>query len=339
MKRYEEADQIDKKINESNKILIVQADNPDADSLGSALALEQILFKMGKDTTLYCGVNMPSYLHYFQGWDRVSNDIPSDIDLSILVDASSESLMETLARNSQKNIFQKKPLIVLDHHVTKSTIQNADVICNKEVVSTGELIYELSLMLNWTLNDDARENLVSSIMSDSMGLNSEATSARSIEIVSKLVGESVSMAKLDARRREFMKKSSDMLSYKADLIKRIEYHDEGRIATITIPWSEIERYSNEYNPSMLVLDEMRLVEGVQVVIAFKTYNDGRITGKIRCNYGYSIANRLAEQFNGGGHKYASGFKINKSSGFNEVKKQVIDSAIALLAGDMNNENL
>ncbi len=56
---------------QAENIVIIQADNPDADSLASALALEQILGDMGKKVHLYCGVSIPSYLRYLEGWDRV----------------------------------------------------------------------------------------------------------------------------------------------------------------------------------------------------------------------------------------------------------------------------
>lgn len=43
-------------IQAAQRVVVIQADNPDADSLGSALALEHILSDMGKDVALYCGV-------------------------------------------------------------------------------------------------------------------------------------------------------------------------------------------------------------------------------------------------------------------------------------------
>jgi phosphoesterase RecJ-like protein len=335
---YKESNDIKKLIEESENIIILQADNPDADSLASALALEEILFTMGKNTFLVCGVNMPQYLHYLSGWDRVSNELPKDFDLSILVDCSAESLLESLARKNILKLIRTKPLIVLDHHITEATIEDADVICNKDVVATGELIYELSRDLKWALDIQSSEFLVNSIMSDSLGLTSEGTTHRSIEIISELVKNGVNIAKLESQRRETMKKSKRILEYKSKLIQRIEYSDDNRIATITIPWKEIEDYSSEYNPSILVMDEMRLVEGVQVVIAFKVYKDNKVTGKIRCNYGYSIADKLAECFDGGGHKYASGFKIYNVSNFEKFKNQVIAEASKLL-DNIKHENI
>jgi phosphoesterase RecJ-like protein len=129
-----------------------------------------------------------------------------------------------------------------------------------------------------------------------------------------------------------MKKSPDLVRYKGELLQRIEYYDNNRIAIITIPWEEIERYSHSYNPSMLVIDDMRLTENTEIAIAFKVYNKGRITAKIRSNHGSGIAKALAEHFGGGGHPYASGFRIESESNkpFEEIKSECIKIATELL---------
>jgi nanoRNase/pAp phosphatase (c-di-AMP/oligoRNAs hydrolase) len=48
-------------IDDSKRIIILQADNPDGDSLASSLALEQILHELGKEPLLYCGVDLPQH--------------------------------------------------------------------------------------------------------------------------------------------------------------------------------------------------------------------------------------------------------------------------------------
>jgi nanoRNase/pAp phosphatase (c-di-AMP/oligoRNAs hydrolase) len=54
---------------------------------------------------------------------------------------------------------------------------------------------------------------------------------------------------------------------------------------------------------------MRLVEGVRVAVAIKTYPDGKATGKIRSNPDAKVAEVIAGYFGGGGHAYTAGFKI------------------------------
>ena len=103
-------------IQQAQKICIIQAENPDGDSLGSALALEEILSDIDKEVQLFCPVEIPKYLRYFSGWDRVSDNLwPAD--LYIIVDTSSSILLSKVIENPlYKNLLEKSPVLVLDHH-------------------------------------------------------------------------------------------------------------------------------------------------------------------------------------------------------------------------------
>lgn len=327
---YKESTKIGQIVNDANKIVIVQADNPDGDSLASALALEQILHELGKEPFLYCGVDIPTYLRYLPGWDRVNKDLPNKFDASIIVDCSTKTLLETADKRGQLSWLAAKPNIVLDHHTTEGNIDFSNVMLNTKAVSTGEMIYELAKDLGWQLNEVSRNMVVTSILSDSLGLTSEAVTARSIHIIGELVEAGVNLAKLEESRREMMRKSPELVRYKGELLKRIEYLENNRIAVITIPWEEIEKYSHAYNPTMLVIDDMRLTENTDVAIGFKLYSDGHITAKIRANLGKGIAHKIAEHFGGGGHPYASGFKVTDGRPFNEVKSECIKVTTELL---------
>lgn len=324
-------DTMQKIVNDAKVIVVVQADNPDGDSLASALALEDILSDLGKEVHLYCGTVIPGYLRYLDGWDRVHAELPISFNASIIVDASAVILLEQLQKTGSINWLKAKPCIVMDHHTASiPTIDFATVMYMREAVSTGELIYELCGKLGWKRGPRANELIASSMLSDSMGLTSEATTARSIAIISEVVDQGVSIPQLEEKRRAMHKKSPELLAYKAQLLTRIEYSDDQRIAMVTIPWEEIEKYSHEYNPSVLVLDEMRMVTGVQIAIAFKTYPDGKITAKLRANYGWGVAADLATHFGGGGHPYAAGFKVTGGRSFNDVKSECIKTALQLL---------
>lgn len=326
---YPETTQISELVQSAQHILILQADNPDGDSLGSALALEQILGDMGKEPYLYCGVDMPAHLRYLPGWDRVSSELPANFDLSIIVDTSALSLFEQASKTGVILAISKKPTIVIDHHDVENTLTFAQVVCNKPVVSAGEVIYELAQQLDWPLNNEAMNAILTSIMSDSLGLTTDATSARTIHIIAELVEKGVKLPEIEHRRRALMRKSPALTHFKGELLKRVEYHANDRIATVDISWEEIETYSPEYNPSVLVMDDMRMTTNTAVVVAFKLYNDGKITGKIRCNYGFPVANELAKTFGGGGHVYASGFKVTGRT-LGDVKAACIARATELL---------
>ncbi|HEY4712990.1 MAG TPA: DHHA1 domain-containing protein, partial [Aquirhabdus sp.] len=130
----------------------------------------------------------------------------------------------------------------------------------------------------------------------------------------------VDIAALDTSRREWGKKSVKILLYKAELLKRVEFYLNDRLALVTIPLSEIEAYSEQYNPAMLVLEELRNTENVDIAVAVKDYGN-RITGKLRCNY-TAVCDKIAEHFGGGGHPFAAGFKT-RDWRIDELKKELI----------------
>ena len=320
-----------KLISNAGSVVVIQADNPDTDSLASSLALEQILSDLGKNVFLYCGVDIPSYLKYLPGWDRVDKTVPKNFGVSIIVDTSSNLMLEQLDLTNQKMWLKSRPCIVIDHHHTvNNTITFTSLVYNPEAVATGEVIYELSKQLDWPLNAVANTMLASAILSDSLGLSSESTSARSIHILAELVEAGVNLPAIENTRRDTMRREPELVHYKGRLLQRVEYFSDNRVATVTVPWEEIETYSPSYNPAMLVLDDMRLTKGTAVVICFKIYKGKKITAKIRCNYGYGIGHQLAEHFGGGGHPYAAGFKIQDGRSYDEIKREAIKVATDLL---------
>lgn len=317
----------------AERILIIQADNPDADSLASALALEQILGEMGKNTYMYCGVDMPSYLKYLRGWDRVTTELPSKFDLSIVVDASTMTLLQKLAESGKQGWVASKPCIVLDHHAeTDNLIPFATVILNQpELASTGQLIYNLADELTWPLDKTSAEFIMTSILGDTQGLSNDLTTADTYRVMAQLVELGVDRPALEEKRREFSKMHQEIFRYKARLIERTEFHADGKLAIIDIPHEEIMKYSPLYNPNALIQFEQLQTEGVLVSVAIKHYADGKITAGIRCNTDAPVGSELAEHFGGGGHKYSAGFKIEGGKPFNEVKSECIKFATELLS--------
>ncbi len=326
---YQEVKQL---VEAAQKIVVIQADNPDGDSLASALALEEILGEQGKEVFLYCAVDVPDYLKHIQGWDRVSRDMPSSFDLSIIVDTSAAILLEKLEHSQYRNWVASKPVIVLDHHAdVECDISYATLVINDHnAVATGELIYAVAKESGWALNLQAQTHIASSILSDSLGLSSEGTTPTTYRIIADLVEAGVNRAALEEARRELNKMPQPIFRYKARLIERTELHADGRIAVVTVPHDELMEYSPQYNPAPLIQGDMLQTSGILVAIVLKVYKDGKITGSIRCNHGGHIAAELAQHFGGGGHPYASGFKLTKRRPFLEVKEECLNKATQLL---------
>jgi phosphoesterase RecJ-like protein len=314
-------------LDNAQHVVVIQAENPDGDSLGSALALEAILDDLGKKVTLHCPVDIPKYMRYLKGWDRVTYEFDTKADLAIIVDTVSDTLLsKTLQIPGVRHFLETHPVFAIDHHgeVKSSLPFQHELIIMPEAVATGEQITHMAGKLNWPISADAAAHLYNAIMADSLGLSTPATTAESFRAAATLVDKGAVPSDIENARRSLMKKSPEILAYKGKLIERIEYHLDGRLALVHIPWEEIQKYSDQYNPSVLVLDEMRLVEDVEIAVALKTYPDGKVTGKLRANPGSGVCEIIAGYFGGGGHPYASGFRTYEE--YETVKNELIGAA-------------
>lgn len=321
--------QVKSLIEGANDIVIVQADNPDADSLGSALALEGIIQDINKRPYLYCGVDIPSYLHYLTGWSRVEKELPQKFDLVIIVDASTNTLLEKITSDPRYSKFQTTPKIILDHHVATTDEIEGTTINDPKLSSTGELVFNLCSEVGFKINPDIGESILAAILGDTQGLSNDLATARTFATVAKLIDLEVDRMGLEKRRREFNKFIPDIFKYKAALINKTVLTDTG-IAYVEVPQSEINQYSAKYNPAALIHPEMLQVEGIRLGVVFKHYDDGKITAAIRANVDSPIAGELALAFGGGGHKYASGFKITDGRTLSDVKSECLRTAAEML---------
>lgn len=308
-------------IRDKARICIIQAENPDGDSLGSAIALDYLLGE--REVSLYCPVDVPKYLHYFDDWSRISNEFDFKADGYIIVDTAAKVLLSKLLDDSAiSNRLHTVPVLVIDHHETEDDLSFPHESIIEVKPACAELIFEIVSAEGFEVKKPAAEAMMQGIMSDTLGLTSASVTARTFEICAALTQLGANVSELEEKRREFMKKSPRILDYKADLIKRIDYSLDGILATVHIPWDDIREFSDEYNPNVLILEELRLVEGVKVAVAIKTYPDGKVTGKIRCGSDAPIAEKIAGYFGGGGHPFAAGFRTYDTS-YDEVVRDLV----------------
>ena len=315
-----------------SKLCIIQAENPDGDSLGSAFALDYLISELSPEAevSLYCPVDVPKYLRYFSDWSRIEKEFDWRADGYLIVDTAAEILLSKLLEDSAiKNKLATVPVFVLDHHETPDDLSFPHESIIEPLPACCDLIYQIIRSEALPLTSDIAKNLIYGILSDTLGLTSASVTPETFEHIGALLrAGGLNMAELEEARREFMKKSPRILDFKADLIKRVDYSLDNVLATVHIPWEDIHAYSDEYNPNVLILEELRLVEGVEVAVAIKTYPDGKLTGKVRTSQ--PIADQIAGFYGGGGHPYAAGFRTYDIS-YEDCLRDLVSIVPRLLA--------
>jgi phosphoesterase RecJ-like protein len=317
-------------VEKAEHVLVVQAENPDGDSVASSLALESLIDENWpeKRVTMFCRLPVPAHLRYLEGWDRVVQDLPNDFDLVLLVDCAEAVLLEKTLSLSGAKRFNSVPVLVLDHHQDKINLpfETANLI-DESAVATGSVIFNLAKKEGLKLSGKSAHYILSSILSDTSGLSLDFVGADDFRMVAELTDLGAKVSEIENARKELNKRPQFITKYKAELLGRVEYLLDGRLAYVHIPWEEIEKYSGIYNPPILVFEDMRLTEGVQVVMAVKSYKNGKMTAKIRTNPGYEVAGAVAEKFNCGGHPGSAGCKVEPGMySYEEFKRELVKYA-------------
>src|SRR6266536_73144 len=170
----------------SRTILVLQPEKPDTDSLGSSLALEQILGDLGKTVVMYCQDPIPPYLRILSGWDRVSEDFPAKFDLSILVDTGGpQQLGRTLEKHSRA--LSAKPFVIIDHHATRESMPFPTINIIDGSAATGELLVKICQELGWPINQAGATSIVAAILADTLGLSTQTTTPETVDAFASMV--------------------------------------------------------------------------------------------------------------------------------------------------------
>ncbi len=318
-------------VTEAKSILVLQPEKPDTDSIGASLALEQILGDLGKEVVMYCQDPVPEYLRIFDGWDRVSDVFPSKFDMTIAVDFGDPQQMErTLAKYS--GALQSKPFVIFDHHKTRKPMSFPSIdLIDPGTAATGELIVKICSLLNWNINLAAAKAIVPAIMADTLGLSTPTTTAETVEAVAQMVRIGVDLSELRRRREIAGALDPEILKYKGELLQRVEYFADGRIAIVVISPEELKQYAERHDPADLINQEIRTVKGVQIAAIMRNY-DSTLYGrkiKISMRANLPIAALAAAHFGGGGHDQAAGCTVEGRQP-DEVKTELVKVITPLL---------
>jgi bifunctional oligoribonuclease and PAP phosphatase NrnA len=314
-------------VNDAATIMILQPEKPDSDSLCSALALEQILGDLGKDVVIYCQDEVPSYISYFEGADRVTDELPKKFDFTILVDTGGpQQIARTLEKHQSKLVA--KPFVIIDHHGTREPLPFASIdIIDPAAAATGQLLVYIAGQLEWKINAEAAGLIVPAITADTLGMTTPNTTADTVQAVADMVRLGADLYALNQARLAAGALDPEILRLKGRLLQEVEFTLDGKLALLTVDPATLKEYAKRYDPAALVIYDMQHVRGVELAVVIRNYAP-KIKLSLRANGPYAAP--VAAAFGGGGHPQASGATIEAGQP-GDIRAKVIDATKEVLA--------
>lgn len=304
----------------SNKILIISHVSPDSDAYGSQCALGMGLEILNKEVIYYNESGFDSYFQFIPSAKSVTNKI-SDLDYDaiiydaiIIVDCGD---IKRVGKEIKNKLLNLKNIINIDHHKSNDTFGSLNYV-DIEASSTCEMIHNLlTNYLSVKINSDIAKALLSGIYGDTGSLRYSSTSARTLEVVSKLRAICVQFNEL----MESMYSSTTLSSVKleAAVFSDIEFILDNKVTCIQVTRSKILEFNACMNDSEGFVEKARDIEGVNAAILIKE-NEADIKVSLRSKVGTFDVSKIAGIFGGGGHINAAGFNTNLP--INDLKNKI-----------------
>jgi len=300
-------------IKRSKRILILSHKAPDGDALSSSLAMHYFLSKKGKKSFPFLP-NAPKYLSFLKGYPEINKKAKKvrkiDFDLILLLDYATKDRIEIPARFK----LEEKKCITFDHHPKDVHIGRIQII-DEKFVSTTELLYEFFLYLKEEITPSLATILLCGMITDTAG--GRRIPQSSLKKIGELILKGGDLRKILERYYSF---SLERGKFLGKLLGRLKSEDKLGIVYSYFLLDEIKKAKDfSLLEPPIFPDFLTQIEGYDIYLFLCEQKKGKVKVSLRSEK--TDVSEIARMFGGGGHKRASGFRIEGK--LKEVLKEIL----------------
>ncbi len=310
-------------ISQSKNILIAAHRAPDEDAVGSALALKFALKKQGIDPYVFIADYSPKEYNYLPGYNLINSKLNGDkFDLVFGLDYGD---VRRLAIDDI--IDQHNPTVItIDHHIDEGSNHVGDVKIIEPASSTAEIIYYYLKESNWPVDRDIATCILTGIIGDTHGFIHSNTSHKTLLTVGELLSKGIHINKV-IKRILSGHTFADNFQFLGEILSRVEKYPELDLVYLLVRNDDFESWHKSDLDNLA--STINTVEDCKWALLLVEYEKGKTKGSLRSEEYKGIdVSKIASLFGGGGHKLASGFRVNGEP--DKVFKQLIKKAEKVL---------
>jgi len=313
--------QVLKNIIEENKsFLLTTHVNPDADAIGSEMAMYRILKKLGKDVHIINHSTTPYNLEFLDPHHIIlifdearDKKVFDETDVLIALDFNRTNRVVSM----QKFFSEFKGIkICIDHHPNPADFVNHYFV-DDSYAATGHIIYDFikqTKLVN--LSYEIAYPLYAAIMTDTGSFRFEKTTPQLHAIISELLETGVDPGDVYDKIYDQSKISKiKLLGRSLDTLKLIDSDRIGYMHILQSTFGELGALESDTDN---FVNYPLSIENVVVSLLFIELKDGfKVSFRSKGNI---PVNEIASNFGGGGHTNAAGARFHNSIMIDEMQK-------------------
>ena len=301
---------VTKLFSEKRNIIFIPHSSPDADALGSCLALYHF-FKSKNEVNIISPNEYTEILNFLPGSENILNyerdkekceDIINKGDVIFTLDFNSLGRARNLSSLISKS---SATTIMIDHHENPDNY--ADItISNSKMSSTCEMVYDFICSIDKSKIDNKIATCIyTGIVADTGSFRFPSTTSKTLKVGSELINHGVNVTEIfEKLHNNFQFKRLKLLGSAINNFKKIE--------GLPVVYTSITDNDHKINDFKKGDSEGFVNFGLSVadilcsVLFIEKKDEGFIKISFRSNGDFKVNIFASKYFNGGGHEHASG---------------------------------
>lgn len=315
-------------IQSKERILLTTHIRPDCDALGSVMAMEAVLRKLGKEVEIVTAFDVPPNYRFIDPDGRVkrlgsgvSDAWIASIDLLLVLDTSAWAQLGDMGDVIRGTKADKG---VLDHHVSGDDL-GAELFKDTSAEATGRIVVDAADQLGVELTADIAKPVFAALATDTGWFRFASATGRTYHLAARLVEAGAVPHELyqDLYENETLSR----LQLVGRTMARVKTELDGRLIYTWIEREDFDAVGALASDSEDVINTTLSVGGTEFAVILVEQVGGGFKISFRSRSGVDCS-RIAEQFGGGGHVKAAGAFINEP--LERARAQVLDAVRAAM---------
>lgn len=287
------------------RVVTVGHVTPDADSLGSMLALARAWPKGDGQTA---AVSLPdakvsSRLRFLLDLAEPTLAGPKDFERAdgfVVTDTARRS-RTNIPRDLKAHWPDGRTVINIDHHLSNTAFGDVNWIA--PAASVCEMVYALLVATKCEIDAVTASLLYAGMMTDTVGFSLPGISGNTLRIAASLVDHGANVGLLGEQLGRSL--SANEFNLLRSIYDNTRLTNDGRIAYSTATYDQIQRAGCDANDIDDQVAVPRSMIGIRIAVLLTEGRRGRVRINFRGENGTPVI-ELARMFGGGGHLFASG---------------------------------
>lgn len=321
---YKESKEISEEIKKARSILLNCHIRPDSDSIGSALAMYQLLNSMNKKVRIICPDAIPHNMHFLPFVDQIEKvdfnkfDF-SGYDLFIIQDTSVWKRV-----SGDNNIpIPKMKIVIIDNHDTGEEYGDLRLI-DKTTSSVSEMLFLIFKDWEVGLNKDISDCLLAGVLGETGVFEYINTSSRTLKVASELLERGADKDR--AILHIFQSQDPRVLKFWSIVLSKIQVDKEHRFVWAAIQYKDYREFSDIIGLRSDTADMFfRIVDSTDFGLLMVEEMNGALRISLRSRKNDCDVSAIALKIGGGGHKAASSAEVIGMT-FEKAVEKVLETA-------------